>query len=235
METARRLGLDRTFIYANPEEGWKISHFIRNARYMDYHNPQEVRQALGLMRKLHAAAVHSEYEVDIWEKTLDLIEKISAERKDFADFDELFHAIQQLYQMTRDDDVEKVLCHYDCYAPNFLIGEDGEMTLIDWEYSGNDDPAIDLGTFLCCSDYNYEQALEVLEIYYGREPEPKELRHDLAYVAITSYYWFIWAIYQESAGNTVGEYLLLWYQSTKTYLARALELYETNEGKGAKS
>lgn len=235
MEAARRLGLDRTFIYANPEEGWKISHFIRNARCMDYHNPQEVRQALGLMRKLHTAAVHSEYEVDIWEKTLDLIEKISAERKDFADFDELFHAIERLYQITRDDGVEKVLCHYDCYSPNFLIGEDGEMTLIDWEYSGNDDPAIDLGTFICCSDYNYEQVLEVLEIYYGREPELKELRHDLAYVAIASYYWFIWAIYQESVGNTVGEYLLLWYQSAKTYLARALELYETNEGKGAKS
>lgn len=230
MEVASRLGLDRTFIYANPEEGWKISHFIRNARCMDYHNSQEVRQALELVRKLHTAAIHSDYEVDIWQKTLDLIEKIRAERKDFADFDELFQAIERLYQITRADGVEKVLCHYDCYSPNFLIGEDGEMTLIDWEYSGNDDPAIDLSTFICCSDYNYEQALEVLDIYYGRKPTVEELRHNLAYVAITSYYWFIWAIYQESVGNTVGRYLLLWYQSTKVYMKKAQALYKMNEG-----
>ena len=103
------------------------------------------------------------------------------------------------------------------------------MTLIDWEYSGNDDPANDLGTFICCSDYTYEQALEVFDIYYGRKPTRAELAHNLAYVAIASYYWYVWAIYQESIGNTVGSYLFLWYKNAKLYLQKAIELYKGDE------
>lgn len=225
MQQASRLGLDKTFIYVSAEEGWKISRFIKNARNLDYHNEDEVRTALQMVKKLHDAAILSEYDFDIWQRTLGLIDKVTAERKNFEDFESLLQDMTRLYRHTAADGIRKVLCHCDCYDPNFLIGEDGEMTLIDWEYSGNDDPANDLGTFICCSDYTYEEALHVLEIYYGRALTPEELRHCLAYIALASYYWFVWAIYQESVGNTVGAYLLLWYQNTKDYMNRAFALY----------
>ncbi len=225
MQQASRLGLDKTFIYVSAEEGWKISRFIKNARNLDYHNEDEVRTALQMVKKLHDAAILSEYDFDIWQRTLGLIDKVTAERKNFEDFESLLQDMTRLYRHTAADGIRKVLCHCDCYDPNFLIGEDGEMTLIDWEYSGNDDPANDLGTFICCSDYTYEEALHVLEIYYGRALTAEELRHCLAYIALASYYWFVWAIYQESVGNTVGAYLLLWYQNTKDYMNRAFALY----------
>lgn len=225
MQQAFRLGLDKTFIYVSAEEGWKISRFIKNARNLDYHNEGEVRTALQMVKKFHDAAILSEYDFDIWQRTLGLIDKVTAERKNFEDFESLLQDMTRLYRHTAADGIRKVLCHCDCYDPNFLIGEDGEMTLIDWEYSGNDDPANDLGTFICCSDYTYEEALRVLEIYYGRALTAEELRHCLAYIALASYYWFVWAIYQESVGNTVGAYLLLWYQNTKDYMNRAFALY----------
>ena len=149
-------------------------------------------------------------------------------RKDFSDFNSLFNDMQKLYEYTKIDGVEKILCHCDCYDPNFLVDEKGMVTLIDWEYSGNDDPANDLGTFICCSDYTFDEAMEVFDVYYGRKPTEKELRHCLAYVAIASYYWFVWAIYQESIGNMVGDYLFLWYQNSKLYMNKAKEYYERN-------
>ena len=100
------------------------------------------------------------------------------------------------------------------------------MYLIDWEYSGNDDPANDIGTFICCSDYTYEEALETIKIYLSHEPSQSELRHYLGYIAIASYYWYVWAIYQESLGNPVGEYLYIWYKNSKFYAKKALELYK---------
>jgi hypothetical protein len=52
-----------------------------------------------------------------------------------------------------------------------------------------------------------------------------EKRHYLGYVAISSYYWFVWAIYKESVGDNIGEYTYLWYKYAKTYGKIALELY----------
>lgn len=226
MKYAYELGLDKTLIKIDGEKGWKISEFIENARILDYHNKQEVKTALSMMKKLHGAKIKSEFDFDIWAKTLDFISKINSADEDAEDFDDIFKKMSRLYELVKSDNCERVLCHCDCYNPNFLIDENGGMSLIDWEYSGNDDPANDLGTFICCSDYNYEQALEILETYFGKKPEKEQLRHYLAYIAIASYYWYVWALYQRISGNDVGDYLLLWYNNTKLYMNKALEMYE---------
>lgn len=226
MSVAKSLGLDDTFIYMDEKEGWKISHYIENARTLDYHNKQEVLSALHMMRKLHDAKIISNYDFNIWNATLDFIDKISQKgRNDFEDFNSLFKLMSKIYKLTEQDQIEKCLCHCDCYDPNFLIDANKKMYLIDWEYSGNDDPANDLGTFICCSDYTYEEALNIITLYLSHEPSKLELRHYLGYIAIASYYWYVWAIYQESIGNTVGEYLYIWYKNSKFYAKKALELY----------
>lgn len=99
------------------------------------------------------------------------------------------------------------------------------MNLIDWEYSGNSDPASDMGTFICCSNYKVTEAVEILKIYFGRELSEFEMRHYLAYVGISSYYWFIWAIYKESLGDDVGDYMTMWKEYAELYGDIALELY----------
>lgn len=228
MKVAKELELDDTFIYMNAEEGWKISYFIEDARTLDYHKEEEVREALSMVKKLHDANIKSSSDFNIWKGTQDFIKKIEKHgRSQFEDFNKLYTDMERLYNLTEEDHVEKRLCHCDCYDPNFLIGKDNKMFLIDWEYSGNDDPANDLGTFICCSDYTYEEALEIFKIYFGRELTRDELKHHLAYVAIASYYWYVWAIYQDTIGNSVGEYLYIWYKAAKFYLEKAMELYTT--------
>ena len=86
-------------------------------------------------------------------------------------------------------------------------------------------PAGDLGTFIGCSNYTVEQAEKVLEIYLQEVPDTKTRRHYLAYVAVTSYYWFLWALFQESVGKPVGEFLYTWYRFTRQYGQLSLKLY----------
>ena len=107
------------------------------------------------------------------------------------------------------------------------------MYLIDWEYSSMSDYASDLGTFICCSDYSVDEARHVIELYFGRTPTDAEMRHCLAYVALAAYYWFVWALYKESTGDPVGEWLYLWYRTAKAYSALALDLYGATPGQVA--
>ncbi len=231
MQAAKKLGLDDTFIYMDPHEGWKISYYIENCRTLNYHDDKEVGQALDIIRRLHAGGIRTPYAFDIW-GAIRKFELSLAEsgRTDFEDLALMHRDIEALHRFTDADRIPQCLCHGDCYDPNFLVNPDGKMYLIDWEYSGMADPACDLGTFISCADYTMEEADGIIARCLGYTPSPAELRHYLAYVAILSYYWFVWAIYQDSVGKTVGEYLYIWYRYTKSYSRRALGMYESAAG-----
>lgn len=227
MQIAKELGLDDTFIYIDPKHGWKISHFVHDAVTLDYHNSKHVKQAMKMLRTLHTSGKKTKYDFDIWHE-IDGFEKSlkKGNRNDFEDAGQLKVLIKEIHQYVDQDHVQKCLCHCDSYDPNFLIDQKGKMYLIDWEYSGMSDPAGDIGTFLSCSDYTLEEARKLIEIYLDHRPSDAEMRHYIAYGAILSYYWFIWALYQDSVGKTVGEWTYLWYQHTKMYGAEARRLYQ---------
>ena len=228
MDVAARLGLDDTFIYMDAEHGYKISRYIDNARELDYSNAREVSMALDMIRKLHNERIVSEYDFGIWNKTEEFIEKLNDTGKsDFDEFGELHTKMKKLKDcIMSDSKADKCLCHNDCYSPNFLLDGNDKMYLIDWEYSGNDDPASDIGTFICCSAYSYDEAVAVIKEYLECEPDNETLAHYVGYVAIASYYWYVWALYQETRGNSVGEWLYMWYKNSKLYCDKAEELYD---------
>lgn len=227
MNVASKLELDNTFIYMDSDKGWKISKYITNARELNYHCSEEVDMALNIMRRLHKACVKSDFDFNIWNKTEEFINQISeTEVSDYEEFQEMYKLAHSVYEkISKDSYAVKCLCHNDCYSPNFLLDNDNNMFLIDWEYSGNDDPASDLGTFICCSDYSFEEAQEIIKQYLQSNPEPDEMRHYIGYVAISSYYWYVWALYQETRGNSVGEWLYQWYKNSKMYAKKTLEMF----------
>ena len=227
MQVAKELKLDKTFIYMHPTEGWKISYYVENARILDYHNEKEMAQAMAIMSDLHKANVQSKFAYRLWDQATDFLHKIQKLHKDdTSDFYKLHDKIEKLYKYAQKDGWPECLNHCDTLAANFLIGEDGEMTLIDWEYSGQGDTAQDLGSFIACSDLSYEEALAAIQKYVGHEPIIEELRHYLAYTAIASYCWWLWAIYSEAIGVDTGDFLKLWHDYSYLYFNKAIALYE---------
>lgn len=223
---AKKLGVDDTFVYEDEHEGWKISRYIEGCTQLDYHNPEHVRQAMELIRALHESGAASQWSFDVMGKARDIVELLHARAYPMQpDYEELSRTMDKLDNLVKTDGSEPCLCHNDFYSPNFLV-TDNDMYLIDWEYSAMSDYASDLGTFICCSDYSYDEALQVFDAYFGRKATPEELRHCLAYVALAAYYWFVWALYKESSGDPVGEWLYLWYRYAKKYSALALERYQ---------
>lgn len=229
MKVAMELNLDSTFVYMHPTEGWKISYFIENARILDYHNQEELKEALSLLARLHEANVQSEYPYRLWDQANDFFDKIREIGKDDSDdFYSLRNRMEQLYHCAQEDNWSECLNHCDALAANFLISSDGDsekMTLIDWEYSGQGDTAQDIGSFIACSDMSYDEALFAIEAYLNHKPSDEELRHILAYTAIASYCWYLWAIYQEAHDVDTGDFRELWYRYTYEYSDIAIRLY----------
>lgn len=227
MRIAAELEIDKTFVVMNEEEGWKISKFIKNARLLDYDDKEDIEKAVSLMTRLHQSGKSTPYAIEFEKGLVDFKEKlIKRNRFEFDDKEELEAMVGKVVGYLEQDQVEHTICHGDCYSPNFLVDEDGNMSLIDWEYSGMGDPTSDIGTFVACSDYTLEQAKEFIQIYLEHNPGVASERHFLGIIGLVSYYWFLWALFQESNGKPVGEFLYKWYRYTKQYCAEALRLYE---------
>lgn len=227
LKIARELGLDDTFIYMDQAEGWKISYFVENAETLDYHNKDQVKEALRMIRTLHTSGKRTEFTFDLWEEIRGFERRLqSGGRNEFVDMRQLHDSVEKLKALILAEDDEKCLCHCDTYDPNFLVDPAGKMYLIDWEYSGMAYRGGDLGTFIACSDYTPEEADEIIDLYLGHKADRKEKRYYYTYICAAAYYWFVWAIYQNSVGNDVGDYLYIWYRYTKTYMKKAFEAFE---------
>ena len=230
MKIAAELGIDKTFVVMNEDEGWKISKFIKNARLLDYDDKEDIDKAVTLMTKLHRSGKKTEYAIEFEKGLEEFKEKlIKRNRFEFDDKEELEAMVGKIVGYLEQDQVEHTICHGDCYSPNFLVDGEGNMSLIDWEYSGMGDPTSDIGTFVACSDYTLEQAKEFIQIYLKQNPGVASERHFLGIIGLVSYFWFLWALFQESNGKPVGEFLYKWYRYTKQYCAEALRLYEEEQ------
>ncbi len=226
LQIAKKLNLDDTFIYMDTDTGWKISHFVEDAVTLDYHNENQVEKAIDMLKKLHSCGEDTGHSFDIWKECLHF-EKLLGERgrDQFTDMQDLHNCIEKLLKLSEKADFKKCLCHCDSYDPNFLINPEGKMFLIDWEYSGMAQRGVDIGTFVACSDYTLEEADKIINLYLGHKSTPVERSYFLTYIALASYYWFVWAIYQESVGKPVGEYLYIWYKYAREYSECATKSY----------
>ena len=224
-EVARELGIDGTYIHEDPDEGWKISRYVANARTLDYHNWDEVARAMELLRRLHGSGADCGFAKDMHRDTLMQLKLLDDSRRtQFEDFAELFEMADRLNSLALARGGRVVPCHNDFYDQNFLITDEG-MHLIDWEFAGMSDYASDLAVFVaCCPDYTYEDALRVFELYFGRRLTAEELFHCVAYTAVISFHWFVWALYKDVTGEPVGEFLYYYYRYTKLFGRKAVEL-----------
>lgn len=224
-EVAGRIGVDSTFIYQHPTDGWKLSRYIENARSLDYHNSDDVKGAMELARQLHGCGVDSGFQLDMHEDTCKQVKLLAPGwRGYFEDFEDMFRVAERLDGEVKKRGLKVVLCHNDFYDTNFLVTDNG-MDLIDWEFSGMSDYASDLAVFICCSDYTYEEAMTVLEEYFQRPLTADELFHCVAYLGVISFHWLVWALYQETVGAPTP-FLQTYYDYTRMFEDAALRMLD---------
>ena len=226
LEVARKLGLDDTYIYEDPKDGWKISHYVEGCTEFDYGDREQVRRALQLVKRLHESGETSPWSFDFFAEGCKIATTLRAMSYPTPrDFDSLQVRARAVSEAMAAECEAPVFCHNDFYGPNILVRGD-EMRLIDWEYAAMGDAVCDIGNFVAQgSGYTVADTLEMLPLYYGRPATGSEARRCVAAVGVVGWYWYVWAMYKEAMGNPVGEWLYTWYRAARTYLAAAEELY----------
>ncbi|MBO6158945.1 MAG: phosphotransferase [Firmicutes bacterium] len=221
---AKEFGIDPTYIYMEVNEGWKISKFVSSFREPDYHSFEDSRRILEVLRHLHSIPVKVDYGMKPWEDAL-AMEKLLKEKEPhcFDAYERLKSQIGDLYRRTLDDGVEKCFCHGDTYKPNWMLKEDGQVILIDWEYAGFSDPGIDVGYYIVDAMYDFPEAERFIREYLQAAYTEEKAFHFMAYTAIIAYYWFVWAMYRESCGANMKGALENWRFMAEKY-AKVLAL-----------
>ena len=78
--------------------------------------------------------------------------------------------------------------------------------LIDWEYSGMNDPMWDLGALFLESEFSEESRLILLRRYFGHEPTDADLERILIYQILADTLWSVWTVIKEKQGDDFGDY-----------------------------
>ncbi|MCI7550779.1 MAG: phosphotransferase [Actinomycetaceae bacterium] len=227
LKLAKKLGLDSTFIYADSYQGWKISHFLPNARTVDPRDPDQLADALAMAKTLHASAAVLDNEFDFVDAGLEyekVFESFNAPKP--QGYEDLKASVLKLREQVRHEEWRTCICHNDFFEHNILVDPDGKMSLIDWEYAGMGDEANDFGTFCVCSKFREEEIDDALRVYLGREPTASERRHYWAFIVFAGWAWYVWALAKEAQGDNTGEWLYVYYTYPHRYADRVLALYQ---------
>ena len=226
LQIAKELKIDPTFIYMDIEKGWKISKYVREFREPDYHNFEDTKKIVNVLKKLHASNIKVNYGLDPWNDALTMENMLIKKDPDcLKSFYSLKNKIRVLVDKTVNDGIDKCFCHGDTYRPNWMILPNDEVLLIDWEYSGFCDPGIDVGYYIVDAMYDFDEAKKMIKEYLKESYSKTSEFHFMAYTAIIAYYWFIWAMFRESCGAIMGESLYNWYEMAKKYADYALKAY----------
>ena len=145
---ACKMGINPPIRYFNSETGIKLADFVKNAETLNgatIQRPSNMKKIANIFRTLHHSHVRFGNEFNVFKEILNyeyLLEK--AEGKMYEGYEPIRKKIFQLEDYLNQLGVSVKPCHNDLVAENFLKAEDGTIYLIDWEYSGMNDPMWDI-------------------------------------------------------------------------------------------
>ena len=212
---AQTMGIHPTIEYFNRKTGVKLVDYIENAETLNsisIQNKDNLQQIATIYRTLHNSRVRERNDFNIFheiDKYNFLIEKTGAKMYDgnggYIQVIALEHRLNQM-------GVELKPCHNDGVPENFIKDANGKIYLIDWEYSGMNDPVAELAALFLESEFSKENKDIVLNHYYeGAIPSDLQERL-LVYQVLWDYLWSQWTVIKEAKGDDFGGYGRMRYE-----------------------
>lgn len=125
--------------------------------------------------------------------------------KFYKDYEEVKKVVFSLKEKMEKLDIQLVSCHNDTVPENF-VKSGNKLYLIDWEYSGLNDPMWDLAAISIESKLSKENEEKLLSYYFGREATKEEKLRIHINKIYQDFLWSIWTVLKEAKGVTFGSY-----------------------------
>lgn len=208
---AARAGVSPGVIHFDDRTGVMLTRFIEGAETM---SPERFKQRSGsparagqAFRKLHDSGAVFPYRFELFAMIDDYLTLLSG--KDVAlptgYHDVVAEADRNVRAALAAHPLPNVACHCDPLCENFL--DTGErMWIVDWEYSGMNDPMWDLGDLSVEGSFDAAQEDEMLRAYFGREPGPAERGRVVIYKAMCDLLWTLWGLIQLANDNPADDF-----------------------------
>jgi thiamine kinase-like enzyme len=193
---AAETGVGAPFVAALPEQDALVLGFL-DGEVMDsekLRSGEHIGAVAEACRRLHAGRrfLHDFDMFQIQPRYLEIVRERGFRLP--VRYEEFEPKIRDLERAMRARPEETVPCNNDLLAENF-IRVDGEMRLIDYEYSGNNEASFELGNVWSESNLSLDQLEELVAAYWGRSLRNKVARARL-WGLMSKYGWTLWGSIQ---------------------------------------
>lgn len=205
-----RIGISPEIFYFNENTGIKLSRFIDGAETLTpatIQRYEHIVQIAGIFRTLHNSSVRLNNDFNVFREIIsyeNLLDKTGA--KMYDGYEKYRNRIFCLQERLNVLGVELKPCHNDLVAENFIKDIRGKIYLIDWEYSGMNDPMWDFAALFLESNFTETNRTLLLEHYLGSSANDVLNEKILIYQILMDVLWSIWTCIKEAQGDDFGTY-----------------------------
>ena len=215
---AWRAGISAEIIWADVKTGVMISRAIDGVETM---TPALFRTRSGsatragkAFAKLHNSGETFDFRFELFTMIEDYLKVLSTKDVELPDgYHDIVKAANPVKEVLEATPMPLVPCHCAPHCENFL--DDGKnMWIVDWEYSGMNDPLWDLGDLSVEAGMNESQEAELLSAYFGVEPTAAQKGRVVIYKAMCDLLWTLWGLIQLADGNSADDF---WVYATERF------------------
>ena len=206
---ATAAGLNAETLFFDANDGTMLSRFVEGSS-MDkvrfYDDPTATTRAALVLKRIHSfnQAFKSRFDAFVMiDYYLKLLRKLRVPLPE--GYEEIKQEADAVRQALGAASMPLTPCHNDTWPENFVeVGE--HIYLIDWEYSGMNDPMWDLGNLSVEAEFGAEQDQVMMEAYCGGFVPPRLYDRVVLYKAISDYFWAVWSIVQYAYNNPAADF-----------------------------
>lgn len=207
---AAEAGVSPEVLHADPDTGVMATRFIDGAATMTPDGFRadigSVRRAGEAFRKLHTSGAVFPFTFELFAMIDDYLAILST--KDVAlpgGYHDVVSEAQTVREALAANPATLVACHCDPLCENFLdTGE--QIFIVDWEYSGMNDPMWDLGDLSVEGGFDAGQDQALLDAYFGGEPPAADRARMVIYKAMCDLLWTLWGLIQLANDNPAEDF-----------------------------
>lgn len=209
-------------VYINPKNGFKITKFLDGIRACDSEKISDLERCMKKLREFHAMELRVSHTFDIFGQ-IEFYEKLwDGHPSVYKDYTKTKANVLSLRSFVESLERKQCLTHIDAVPDNFLFytpqGSTEELLqLTDWEYSGMQDPHVDIAMFCIYSLYSKTQVDRLIDIYFENKCDSVTRTKIYAYIAMCGLLWSNWCEFKRNLGVEFGEYSLRQYRFAKDY------------------
>ena len=209
-KVAAEAGVSAEVIFVDPSTGLMITRCIDDIVTM---SPELFRSREGsvaraalALKKLHTSGKQFKFRFELFGMIDEYLNHLSGKNTDLPDgYHDIVHAAQPVKVALENNPNSLAPCHCDPLCENFL-DDGGTMWVVDWEYSGMNDPIWDLGDLSVEASFNADQDREMMRAYCDGEPTEAEFARMIIYKAMCDLLWTLWGLIQHADDNPAEDF-----------------------------